>query len=74
MGVLVEQSVLLLNSEPGMLVLGLLHNLLAHLPVVRVGWLLVVFVGFAHHQNVVTCRNINEKTNKILKEIKEGFN
>merc|ERR1719427_317680 len=54
MGVLVEQSVLLLNPEPGVLVLGLLHDLLASLPVVRVGWLLVVFVGFAHHQNVVT--------------------
>ena len=73
MGVLVEQSVLLLNPEPGVLVLGLLHDLLARLPVVRVGWLLVVFVGFAHHQNVVTCKNIKEITNKILEKIMEGL-
>ena len=44
----------LLDSEPGLGGLGALHNLIAGLPLVCLGGLLVVFVGLTHHQDVVT--------------------
>ena len=44
----------LLNSEPWLGGLGSLHDLVAGLPLVGLGGLLVVFVSLAHHQNVVT--------------------
>ena len=44
----------LLNSKPGLGRLGALHHLVAGLPLVGLGGLLVVFVGLAHHQDVVT--------------------
>ena len=53
MHVLIEKSVFLLDSEPGLLVLGLLHDLIAALSVVGLCWLLVVFVGLAEDQFVV---------------------
>ena len=43
----------LLNSEPGRGGLGALHDLVACLPLVCLGWLLVVFVSLTHHQDVV---------------------
>merc|ERR1719242_2210275 len=51
--VLVQQSVLLLDTEPWVVVLGLLHHLLAGLPLVGVSWQLVVLVRLAQHQDVV---------------------
>merc|ERR1719174_3024163 len=51
--VLVEKGVLLLNSEPGVVVLGLLHHLGALLPLVGLSLLLVVLVGLAHHHDVL---------------------
>jgi len=51
--VLVQEGVLLLNSEPGFLVLGLFHDLIAALSVVRLRRLLVILVGFTKHQFVV---------------------
>ena len=52
--VAVEQSVLLLDTKPGLLVLGLLHDLLALLPVVGGHRLLEVVVGLAEDQQVVS--------------------
>ena len=43
----------LLNSEPGGGGLGALHDLVASLPLVCLGGLLVVFVSLTHHQDVV---------------------
>ena len=51
---LIEESVLLLNSEPGMLVLAPLHELIALLAMVGVGGLLVVPVGLAQNKLVVS--------------------
>merc|ERR550517_2422075 len=51
--VLVQQSVLLLDTEPWVVVLGLLHHLLTGLPLVGVSWQLVVLVRLAQHQDVV---------------------
>merc|ERR1719219_978185 len=51
--VLVQQSVLLLDTEPGMVILGLLHHLLTSLPLVGVSGKLVVLVGLAQDQDVV---------------------
>lgn len=50
--VLVEKSVFLLDSEPGLLVLGLLHDLIAALSVVGLSRLLVVLVGLAEDELV----------------------
>ena len=44
----------LLNSEPWLGGLGSLHDLVAGLPLVCLGGLLVVLVSLAHHQDVVT--------------------
>ena len=44
----------LLDAEPGLGRLGALHDLVACLPLVGLGGLLVVLVGLAHHQDVVT--------------------
>merc|ERR1712165_512098 len=51
--VLVEKGVFLLNSEPGVVALGLLHHLGALLPLVGLSLLLVVLVGLAHHHDVL---------------------
>ena len=51
--VLIQERVLLLNAEPWLLVLAPLHGLIAGLPVVRLGWLLVVFVRLAQNKLVV---------------------
>ena len=40
-------------TKPGVVVLGLLHHLGALLPLVRLRLLLVVFVGLAHHHDVL---------------------
>merc|ERR1711936_1448466 len=53
MTVLVQKCVLLLNSKPGVVVLGLLHHLGALLPLVRLRLLLVVLVRLAHHHDVL---------------------
>merc|ERR1711936_1224194 len=51
--VLAQQSVLLFNAKPGMLVLCFLHNLITSFPVVGLSRLLVVLVRLAHHHDVV---------------------
>jgi len=51
--VLVQEGVFLFDSEPGLLVLGFLHDFIAALSVVGLCWLLVVFVGLAEDQLVV---------------------
>ena len=52
--VAVKQGVLLLNTEPGLLMLGLLHDLLALVPVVGRHRLLEVAVGLTEDQQVVS--------------------
>lgn len=54
MSIDIEKSVLLLHSEPWVLVGGLLHDLLASDTEVGGGWLLLVIVGLAHHQLVLS--------------------
>ena len=51
--VLIQKGVLLLDPEPRVLVLGLLHDLVALLPVVGLGGLLVVLEGLAQDDLVV---------------------
>merc|ERR550525_1919784 len=51
--ILVKKGVLLLNSKPWVVVLGLLHHLCTLLPLVRLGLLLVVLVRLAHHHDVL---------------------
>ena len=51
--VTIEQSVLLLDTKPGLLVLSLLHDLQAGGPVVGGHGLLLVVVGVAQDQDVV---------------------
>merc|ERR1740128_242421 len=54
MSVLGKECVLLLDTEPGMGVFGLSHNLLADLSVVGLCGLLVVLVSLAHHHDVLS--------------------
>lgn len=54
MTVLVKDGVLLLDSEPGNLGLGLLHDLVTLLPLVGVGGGLVVLEGLAEDELVVS--------------------
>ena len=50
----VEERVLLLDTKPGLGAGSLLHHLGALLPLVGGGGLVLVVVGLAHHQDVVT--------------------
>ena len=50
----VEERVLLLDTKPGLGAGSLLHHLGALLPLVGGGGLVLVVVGVAHHQDVVT--------------------
>ena len=54
MSIIIQQGVLLLNTKPGVLLLGLLHHLQAGLAVVGVYWFFVVLLGVAHHHDVVS--------------------
>merc|ERR1719285_888755 len=51
--ILVKKGVLLLNSKPWVVVLGLLHHLCALLPLVRLSLLLVILVRLTHHHDVL---------------------
>ena len=54
MSILIQESVLLFYSKPGVLILGLVHHLIAQLAMVGVCWFLVVLVSIAHNKNVVS--------------------
>ena len=51
--VIVEQGVLLLNSKPWLLILGLLHNLKTLLPLVGLHWLVLVVIRITQDEEVV---------------------
>ena len=51
--VIVKQGVLLLNTEPGLLILDLLHNLETLLPLVGLHGLVLVVVSVAHDEEVI---------------------
>ena len=51
--VIIEQSILLLDSKPGLLILRLLHQLETDLPVVCLHWLVFIVVGVAQDEDVV---------------------
>ena len=51
--VIIEQSVLLLNSKPGLLILPLLHELETIPPLVGLHWLIFEVVCFAQDEDVV---------------------
>ena len=71
--VLVEKGVLLLNTEPGLLVLGLLHDLVAELAVVGLSGLLVVLVGLAEDNLVVSQpEGIFVQGNRVKVDIRVG--
>merc|ERR1719244_511438 len=54
MTILIQESVLLFNSKPRVLVFSLFHHLKTSLPLVGICGLLVVFVSLTHYQNVVS--------------------
>ncbi len=52
--IVVEQSILLLDAEPRLLVGGQLHRFQTRVAVVRFGWFLVVLVRVAKDESVVS--------------------
>ena len=52
--VIIEQSVLLLNSKPGLLILGLLHDLKTLLSLVGLHWLVFVVIRITQDEEVVS--------------------
>ena len=52
--ILIQQSVLLFDAKPGLLVLGFYHDLIAGLAVIGLGRQFVVLVSFAHDKLIVT--------------------
>ena len=51
--VIIEQSILLLNTKPRLQILRLLHQLETDLPVVCLHWLVFIVVGVAQDEDVV---------------------
>merc|ERR1712035_79158 len=52
--VIIKQGVLLLNSKPGFVLLGLLHDLKTLFPVVGNHGLVLVIISFTKHKDVIT--------------------
>merc|ERR1712055_745240 len=71
--ILVKKGVLLLNSKPWVVVLGLLHNLCALLPLVSLSLLLVVLVRLTHHHDVLaTSEGVWVEFNRVKVGIRVG--